>query len=237
MGLDNYLMIFSDAVVRKALLNTVYYVVFMVFIVTVLSLIAALIINRITLLVSFYKVVYFLPAIVSLVAISQLWMWMYNPRYGLINHILSFFKIPAQSWLLDEKLAMPSVIIMSVWKSVGFFMIIFLAGLKNIPEEYYEAAKIDGASSFQITRKITLPLLKPIALVVIVTATISSFLVFTQVFVMTQGGPIDATQVIVYQIYVQGFLYFKMGYASAIAYVLFMIVLSLTLLQLRILRE
>jgi multiple sugar transport system permease protein len=172
-----------------------------------------------------------------LVVVSVLWLWLYEPQIGLLNYVLSWFGIPRQAWLLNPNLALPSIIAMSVWKALGYNMIIFVAGLKGIPTQYYEAATVDGAGGFQQFWRITLPLLKPITTFVTVMSVIGSFQVFTQVWVMTQGGPVQSTTTVVYNIYENGFRYFQMGYASAMAVVLFVIILFFTFVQLRVSRS
>ena len=160
--------------------------------------------------------------------------WLYHPTYGLINYVLSLVGIPAVGWLVEPRSAMPAVIIMSVWQRLGFNMLIFLAGLKSIPAVYYDAARVDGASGPQCFLRITLPLLRPVTLFVLVTYTIAAFKVFGQVYVMTDGGPVDATRVVVFDIYQTAFLSMKLGYACAMAFVLLAILLALTLVQLKL---
>jgi len=219
-----------------ALKNTFYYVFFTISGATTIALALALMMDRLKFLENFYRTIYLIPLMISMVAISQLWLFIYDYITGPLNYFLGLLGIAKQPWLTSTKLAMPAVIIMSIWTLIGKSMIIFVAGLKNIPEEYYEIAKIDGANAFQILKDVTLPLLKPITLVVIVVSTIDAFQVFTQIYVMTEGGPMHSTTVIVYEIYQKAFLYFRMGEASALAYILFTIVFILSLLQLRVLR-
>ena len=236
VGLKNYIKVIQDPTMAAALKNTFYYVFFTVGGATIIALALALMMDRLKFLENFYRTIYLIPLMISMVAISQLWLFIYDYITGPLNYFLGLLGIAKQPWLTSTKLAMPAVIIMSIWTLIGKSMIIFVAGLKNIPEEYYEIAKIDGANAFQILKEVTLPLLKPITLVVIVVSTIDAFQVFTQIYVMTEGGPMHSTTVIVYEIYRKAFLYFRMGEASALAYILFTIVLILSLLQLRVLR-
>lgn len=237
VGLKNYLKVIQDPATARAIKNTLYYVFFTIGGATIIALALALMMDRLKFLENFYRTVYLIPLVVSMVAISQLWLYTYDYRTGPLNYLLGLVGIAKQPWLTSPKLAMPSIIIMSIWTLVGKSMIIFVAGLKNIPEEYYEIAKIDGASTLHTIRHVTLPLLKPIALVVIVVSTIDAFQVFTQIYVMTEGGPVSSTSVIVYEIYQKAFLFLRMGEASALAYILFSIILILTLIQLRALRK
>jgi len=236
VGLKNYIKVIQDPATAAAIKNTFYYVFFTIGGATIIALVLALMMDRLKFLENFYRTVYLMPLVVSMVAISQLWLYIYDYITGPLNYLLGLLGIARQPWLTSPKLAMPAVIIMSIWTLIGKSMIIFVAGLKNIPEEYYEIAKIDGANAFQILKDVTLPLLKPITLVVIVVSTIDAFQVFTQIYVMTAGGPVNSTTVIVYEIYQKAFLFLRMGEASALAYVLFIIVLILSLLQLRVLR-
>lgn len=236
VGLKNYIKVIQDPAMAAAIKNTFYYVFFTIGGATIIALALALMMDRLRFLENFYRTLYLMPLVVSMVAISQLWLYIYDYITGPLNYLLGLLGIARQPWLTSPKLAMPAVIIMSIWTLIGKSMIIFIAGLKNIPEEYYEIAKIDGANAFQILKDVTLPLLKPITLVVIVVSTIDAFQVFTQIYVMTAGGPVNSTTVIVYEIYQKAFLFLRMGEASALAYVLFIIVLILSLLQLRAFR-
>ncbi len=184
-----------------------------------------------------YRTFFFLPAVTAVIAVAMVWRWLYNNDYGLVNWLLSLINLPPVNWLGDPKLAMPAVIVMSVWRSAGFNTIIFLAGLQGVSKEYYEAAELDGASRWQRFRQITVPLVSPTTFFVVVNSLIGSWQVFDQVYAMTRGGPQQATLTIVYYIYSNGFEWFKTGYASAIAYVLFLIILALTMAQFAIQRK
>ena len=175
-----------------------------------------------------------------MVPVSVVWKWIYDPTYGLLNYFLSWFGVKPMGWLVYPNLAMWAIIIMSVWKVIGYNMVIFLVGIRDIPETYFEAARIDGASSWDLFRFITMPLLRPILLFVVVISTINAYNVFTQVFIMTagpQGAPGNAVRTLVFDIYENAFRYFKTGYAASEAVMLFLIVLALTLIQFGIARE
>ncbi len=235
VGLQNYRALSEDAIFVQALKNTVIYTVIVIFVGTVIALFLALLLNRKFKLKETFKLVYFLPVITPMVAVAIVWEWLYQPQFGLFNGILKYLGLPTQQWLLSKDQALMSVIIFSIWKGVGYNMVIFLAGLQGIPDIYYEAARIDGANSFQRFKGITLPLLMPTTLFVIIMSTISALQVFTQVYVMTQGGPINATMVTVLYIYKVGFDFLRFGYASAIATVLFISILAITILQFKFL--
>ena len=239
IGLQNFVRLTKDTVFIDSFGHTAYYAFFYVLFAVSLSLVLAVLLEQVTndRAKSVYKFVYFIPVVSPLVVVSVLWLWLYEPQIGLLNYILSWFGIRKQAWLLNPNLALPAIIAMSVWKALGYNMIIFVAGLKGIPSQYYEAATVDGAGGMQQFWRITLPLLKPITTFVTVMSVIGSFQVFTQVWVMTQGGPVQSTTTVVYNIYENGFRYFQMGYASAMAVVLFVIILFFTFVQLRVSRE
>ncbi len=239
VGLKNYAKLLNDTIFFKALGNTTIFALATVVVGIVLALALAMALNGRTRLSGFYQTIYFLPVITPMVPIAVIWKWIYDPGYGLLNYILSFFGIKPIGWLMYPNLALMSIIIMCIWKALGYNMILFLVGLKNIPKQYYEAAAIDGANSWQAFAQITLPLLKPIIMYVFITATIDGFNIFTPIYVMTtgsQGAPGNAVRTLVFNIYEDAFRYFKMGYASAQAVVLLLIVLALTVLQLRVFR-
>jgi multiple sugar transport system permease protein len=173
----------------------------------------------------------------SWVAGALIWKWVLSPEYGVINNILSFIGIEGPGWLQDEKWAMPGIVLASVWKDIGFYGLILLGGLKNINPTYYEAADIDGANTWQKFKHITLPLLSPVTFFVIIICLIFSFQLFPQVMIMTEGGPYGSTQVLVERIYQYGFQYFKMGYASAYSWLLFIIIFVLTIIQFKLQRK
>mgnify|MGYP001323071927 FL=1 len=235
VGFHNYVELMNDPLFRKVLFNTLYFTALTVPLSALVGLIIALGLNQKIKGVAIYRTVYFMPAVTSLVAVSLLWQWIFDGNYGLLNNILSILGVshPPQ-WLSSTEWAMPALIIMSVWTNSGMTMVLFLAGLQNISQHLYEAASIDGASKFKKFLYITLPVLTPTTFFVLVITTIHSFQVFTQALIMTKGGPADATNTIVYFIYQNGFEYFKMGYASAAAWVLFTIIFVFTLIQMKL---
>jgi multiple sugar transport system permease protein len=182
---------------------------------------------------------YFLPVVTPFVVSAILWKWLYNGDYGLFNFYLLKLHLIHQPllWLASKNLAMPSVILMAIWGGVGFSMVVYLAGLQSIPEELYEAAKIDGANAFSRLRYITIPMLAPTSLFLLVIGIIGSFQIFTQIFIMTGGGPAGRTTTVVYYIYRSAFTYYEMGYASTLAYGLFVLLFAVTLLQLQLYRR
>ena len=237
VGLGNYAQLFHDADFWRAAVNTVIFAFWRVVVGTVLALLLALLVNQKMRGISVFRGAIFAPVITSLVAISVVWLWLYDPSYGLLNLPLKALGMTPLAWLQDPHLAMPAVIIMSIWKGVGYAMVIYLAGLQGIPEQYYEAALIDGAGAWARFRFVTLPLLTPVTLFVLVISTIGAFQVFAQIYVMTSGGPVKSTTVAVYYLYQQGFQFFHMGYASALAWVLFLVMLVLTVVQFRFFRQ
>jgi multiple sugar transport system permease protein len=232
VGIDNYVKLLTDdAVFRKVLFNTAYYVIGTVPAGIILSLLLALAMNANVRGIAFFRAVFFIPVISASVAVAVMWRWLYNTDFGLINLVLTSVGLKAVPWLSSTAWAMPAVILMAIWKSLGYNMVIFLAGLQSIPVHLHEAAAIDGANGIQRFRHITLPLLAPTTFFVLVISVISSFQVFDLAFVLTKGGPGDATNTMVMYIYNQAFQFFHMGYAAAIAWVLFAIIFVITLLQ------
>lgn len=233
VGFDNYTRLFEDADFINAFKNTFVYTVCTVPLSVFISLIMSALLNDKVKGFQTLKGIYFLPHIVSLVAVGVVWSWIFLPdKYGLLNSILSFFGIEIQAWLDDPKLAMPSLIIIGVWKSMGYNMVIFIAGLLAIPKSLYEAAKIDGAKSHQTFFYVTLPMLRPTIFFVMVSSTIYSlFQIFDIVNVTTNGGPIGKTEMLVTYLYKVGFKDYEMGYASAIAFVLFSLAIITTVVQ------
>jgi multiple sugar transport system permease protein len=239
VGLANYWDLLSDENFLLALKNTTLFAVFVVGVSVVLGLALAILLVGKLRFTAAYQAVYFLPVITPMVPMAIAWKWIFDARYGILNYALSWVGVQPIGWLTSPDVAMWAIIIMSVWKVLGYNMVLLLVGLKSIPVVYYEAASIDGAAGWAVFRRITLPLLKPILLFVIVISTINAYNVFTQVYVMTQGSqaaPGAPLRVLVFDIYQNGFQFFKMGYASAEAVVLTLIVLALTLVQLRVIR-
>ncbi len=231
-GLANYRRLFTDPLLRKSLFNTVYYAVFAVPLGMCTALGLALLLNQKLRGMGIFRTLFYLPAVTSGVATYLLWMWLFNPQLGLINRFLRHFTSNPPLWLSSPDWAMPALIIMSLW-GAGGAMLIFLAGLQNIPEQLYEAATIDGASNWKQFVHVTLPMLSPTIFFNLVMAVIGSFQVFSAAFVMTNGGPSNATLLYVLYLFQNAFMYFRLGYASAMAWLLLVIVLILTLIQFR----
>jgi multiple sugar transport system permease protein len=239
-GLDNYMSLFQDRLVLTALRNTTLFAIFVtLFSVTIALGLAALLAGK-PRFGGFYEALYFLPVITPMVPVSIVWKWIYDPTYGLLNYVLSWFGLRPVGWLIHAETALWAIVAMSVWKVIGYNMVIFLVGIRDIPETYFEAARIDGANNWQVFRRITLPLLRPILLFVTVISTINAYNIFTQVYVMTsgpQGAPGNAVRTVVFDIYENAFRYFKTGYAASEAVILFLIVLGLTLIQFGVTRQ
>lgn len=228
IGLNNYIQLFNDEIFVKVLWNTIYFTVISVPLGIVVSLILAMALNQGLRGIKVYRAAYFLPVISSMVAVAIVWQWIYNPEFGIFNFLLGLIGIQGPNWLTSTTWAMPAIILVSIWKGLGFNMLIFLSGLQAIPDGYYEAAEIDGAKWFYKFWYVTVPLLSPTTFFVTVMSIINSFQVFDAVFLMTQGGPARSTSVIVHYIYENAFQFFRMGYASAMAYILFFMVASIT---------
>lgn len=233
IGLANYVKIFTnDPLFLKSLKITVIYTFSYVALDLILALAIALLLNQRMRGIGVFRTVYYLPSVLAGVAYVVMWMWMFNPRAGLINTLLSYVGIQGPRWLQDPDWALPALVIMSLW-GVGRSMVIYLAGLQDIPAELYEAAKIDGASRWSEFWKITLPLLTPSILFNLVFGIIMTFQSFTNVYVATNGGPLDSTLFYVVYLYRKAFEHLAMGYASALAWILFLIVLVCTMIILR----
>src|SRR5262245_68492 len=235
IGLRNFeYMLTGDPIFWKVLGNTIYYSVVQVPLNIVVALGLAMALNARLRGVIVYRTLYFVPVVSSIVAVAIVWRWVYDGDWGILNWLLSFVGIPKHNWLFEPALAMPSVIAMNVWKNMGYNMVLFLAGLQGIPEVYYEAARIDGARGWHLFRHITLPLLSPVMLFVLVISVINSFQRFRPIHMMTKAGPVDATNVLVYHLYFKGFNELQMGYAAALAWVLFSFLFVITLVQTRL---
>jgi len=236
VGFDNYANLLQNPTFQRAVSNTVSYTLGVVPIGIALSLLVAVLLNSKLRLQSFFRAAFFSPVITSMVAVSIVWAWMLEPNYGLINGLLAKVGISGPGWLTDPGWAMTSVVMLSIWKNLGFNMVVFLAGLQNIPREINESADLDGVNSLQRLICITIPMMRgPIGFAVIVSV-IKAMQVFGQIYVMTGGGPANATMVIVYYLYQQAFEFYRSGYASAVAWVLFIAIFALTLLQNRLLK-
>ncbi len=242
IGLGNFFKLFKDKNFNIALRNTNVFAIFVVFFAIVISLMLAIALNnkRIKRVCPIYQLIYFLPVVTPMVPVAVIWKWIYDPTYGLLNYFLSFFGVSPKAWLIYPNLALYSIAIMSIWKVIGYYMVIFMVGLKNIPNSYYEAASIDGAEGLKMFRYITLPLLSPIVFYVLVIAVIQAYNVFTQVYVMTsdiQGAPARLVRVLVYDIYENAFRYYKMGFASSEAVILLVIIFAITFFEYSVMRR
>jgi ABC-type sugar transport system permease subunit len=237
VGLSNMQEVLRDDKFLGSFRNTFMYAVIVVSSGIIFGLLLALVLNGVTNFVGFVRSTYYLPVMLPMTAMSLLWGLMYQPRYGFLNQVLAMMDIPPVRWLINPNTALLSICLMVVWKGLGWYMVIFLAGLKSIPEEFYEAAKVDGATYWQRFWGITLPLLKPTLLFVFVVTVIGSLQVFTPIYIMTQGGPANATSVVVYWVYLTAFQFLRLGYASTQVGLLFLVILVITLIQLRIFRD
>jgi multiple sugar transport system permease protein len=236
VGLDNYVRVFKDPLFWKSLVNTLLFVVGTIPLTTVGALLVALGLNRRLPLKGLFRAGYFMPTIVSIVVVALIFKNFYAP-FGFFNAILRTFGLEGHPWLQDPKTALWAVMLMDVWAAIGYYAIIYLAGLQSIPAELYEAADLDGGSSWKQLLHITLPLLKSTTLFILVINTIRSFQVFIEIFVMTRGGPLNATLTSVFYLYDRAFTGFELGYASALAYVLFAVTLAASALYVRFLSE
>jgi ABC-type sugar transport system permease subunit len=238
VGVQNYVDLFGDPKFWKSLGNTVYFVVVGVPLTLALGLVIANALSRgITRFRTAFRVGYYLPVITSIVAVAVVWRFLLNPEVGLINVLLRGIGFTGPDWLANSALAMPAIIAMAVWRNVGFAMVVFVAGMQAIPATLYEAAAIDGAGRWQSFRYVTLPMLRPTILFMVVITTIGYLQLFEEPYVMTDGGPLDSTLSVTMYMFQQGFEFFHQGYASAIAYVLFVIVAIVAFLQFRFLRS
>jgi multiple sugar transport system permease protein len=236
IGLDHYTRMISDPVFWQSLKVTVLFVIYKVPIQIVLSLALAVLLQRETFGAGIVRSAILTPMVTSVIVVSIIWAMMYHSQQGLIQSMLGAVGIPRQAFLSDAGRALPAVTVMMIWKDLGFSLIILLAGLKAIPATYYEAALVDGANAWEAFRRVTIPLLMPVLMFAVVTQAVFSFQVFTPVYQMTKGGPLDATKVLVYYIYQQGFRFQDMGYASAISIVTLGLLLIVSYLLMRWLR-
>jgi multiple sugar transport system permease protein len=232
IGLANYgQLIFNDPFFRTTLFNTVYFTLGNIPFTMLLALGLAVLCNQKLPLTTLFRTAFFIPYVSNVVAVSIVWFWVFKPDNGILNSFLRLFGIAGPAWLTDLTWAMPAVILVSVWQGVGYPMIILLAGLQGIPEDYYDAAKVDGASILRRFRDITLPLLTPTLFFLLITQFIASFQVFGIIYVMTRGGPANATSVYIYYLYQNAFAFGKLGYASAMAWILFVLIATFTFIQ------
>ena len=236
VGLANYQRALSSPLFWTAMQNTTVFVVFRVPGTIILALVLALLAEEVTRGKLIYRTVYFLPSVTPTVVLSLIWMWLYRSD-GVINIALGALGLPQPNWLMSTEFAMPAIIIFSIWESVGYQMVIFMAGLADIPTDFYEAAYLDGATKLQRIWYITLPLLRNSFIFVTVTSIVGAFQVFTQAFIMTQGGPINATTTIAMLIYETGMKFLQMGYAAALSWLLFIVVFVFVIIQMQIVRS
>jgi multiple sugar transport system permease protein len=234
VGLDNYLQLLRTPLFWKALWNTLVFVAAGVPLSIVASLGAALLINsKLAWFKPLFRTVFFAPVVTSMVAVAVIWRYLYHTRYGFINYALDGLGIDPVDWLGDPRTSMPAIVIFAVWKNFGYNMIIFLAGLQSIPSDLYEAAELDGAGRLGLLRHITLPALAPTMFMVSILTMTGYFQLFAEPYVMTQGGPLQSTVSVLYFMYEQGFKWWNLGSATAVAFVLFVLMFGVTLLQLR----
>jgi len=232
VGLQNYVKILTtDRLFNITLGNTLYYTVGTIPLTLAAGLSLALLVNEKLVTSGFFKGLFFAPVVTSEVAIGVVWSWILAPQYGLLNNLLKTFGVSGPSWLYQARWAMPAIIMVSVWRGAGYNMVLYLAGLKGIPAQYYDAAKIDGANGAQQFLYITWPLLAPTTFFILVISFIGSFQVFGLIYIMTSGGPGSATTVYIYYLYQNAFHFFRMGYACSLAWLLFVVVAIATMLQ------
>ncbi len=235
MGIENYRQVLGDPEFWRALRNTLYFVVVGGPLSVIASLGAALLVNaKVTRFKGLFRTIYFLPVVTTMVAVAIVFRYLLHPKYGLVNEALGLLHVGPIDWLGDPHWSMPAIVLLAVWKNFGYNMLIFIAGLQAIPEELYEAAELDGATSRERFVHVTLPSLAPTFLFVGVMTMIGQFQIFSEPYVMTQGGPLRSTVSVVMLMYEQGFRWWRMGYATSIAFVLFVIMLVATLLQMRL---
>jgi multiple sugar transport system permease protein len=236
IGAANYQDVFDDEVFRQALWNTLTYTAWSIPLSMAIGLGLALLLNQKLRGLGLYRTIYYVPVVTSMVAVAMIWVQLFDPLYGVVSNAVEAIGVKGIDWLGDPRLAMPSIIAVSVWKVIGWNMLIYLAGLQGIPAYLKEAASIDGANRWQSFWRITLPLLQPTTFFIFVTSLIGAFQVFDVVYVMTGGGPANATTTIVHQIYSAAFKALDMGYAAAMSFVLFGIILVVSLLSMRAIR-
>lgn len=235
IGFSNYVQLFGDPLFWQSLQNTMYYVVLASPLSIAVALGAAILLNsKLIKYKGFFRLSYFIPYITTLVAVAIVWRFIYHPKFGILNYFLSLIGINPIDWLGDPATAMPAIVLMSVWKTFGYNMIIFLAGLQNIPEDLYEAASLEGANEWQKFKAITIPMLSPTTLFVSIITIVGFFQLFAEPYIMTQGGPLNKTLSIVGYMYQEGFRWWNMGYSASISFVLFFIIMIITVLQFKL---
>lgn len=237
-GIRNYISVFQTPIFYKALVNTLIFTFAVTFFRVALGLIIAVFIDSLKYLKSFFRMVYFLPVVSSIVAISLVWVWIFEPTSGILNQLLGLFGVEKLGWLKDQYLALPAIMITTIWKDVGFSMVFYLAGLNNIPSSLYEAANVDGATGLQKFFRIQLPMLAPQTMLIAVTGFITYMQLFDQVFMMTEkAGPNNATISLVYFLYDEAFNSFRFGTAAVVAFVIFLLTFAFSLIQMRIQKQ
>ena len=234
IGFGNYIKLFKDPIVATVLSNTFIFTLISVPVCMAISLVLAVLLDQKIAFKRFYRAVYFIPCITSMVAVAIVWQWLYNPQFGLINYFLGFIGIKGIRWLSSPDTSLLSVAIVSIWKNIGYNMMLFLAGLQGISTTYYEASELDGAGKWKQFIYVTFPMLSPTTFFIFVISIINSFQIFDTVMLMTDGGPGRSSSVLVHYLYQNAFRYFSMGYACAVAYLLFFVVLLITALNMRI---
>ncbi len=238
IGLHNYATLLQDPLFWKSLGNTLYFVALGVPLSIAASLGAALLVNsKLGIFRGFFRTVFFAPVVTTLVAVAVVWRYIFHTRYGFLNYGLSGLGIDPIDWMGDPQWAMPAIVLLAVWKNFGYNMIILLAALQNIPEDLYEAARIDGASTWQVFRHITIPGIAPVLLLVSILTMTGYFQLFAEPYVMTEGGPLQSTLSVLYFMYEEGFKWWSLGRASAVAFLLFVLMFMVTALQLRLGRQ
>ena len=234
---DNYIEIAQDPVFLQSIWNTVVYTFWTVPVSMGIALVIAVALNQGLKLQKWYRTAFFLPQVTATVAIAMVWLWIFNPQQGLLNSVLAFIGLPGQAWLVDPDWSLWSVILVGAWQGIGIKMLIYIAALQNVDESLYEAASVDGASTVRKFFAITVPMLKPATFFVLVISIIGAFQVFDQIYVLTDGGPANATTMMTYEVYRSAFQEFRMGMASAQSVVLFGFLLAMTLISRRATRE
>ncbi len=234
---DNYIEIAQDPVFLQSIWNTVVYTFWTVPVSMGIALVIAVALNQGLKLQKWYRTAFFLPQVTATVAIAMVWLWIFNPQQGLLNSVLAFIGLPGQAWLVDPDWSLWSVILVGAWQGIGIKMLIYIAALQNVDESLYEAASVDGASTIRKFFAITVPMLKPATFFVLVISIIGAFQVFDQIYVLTDGGPANATTMMTYEVYRSAFQEFRMGMASAQSVVLFGFLLAMTLISRRATRE
>ena len=238
VGLRNYADLLGSSIFWTAFANTMYFALVGGPLTVAVSLGAALLVNaKLARFKSLFRTIYFAPVVTTLVAVAIVFKYIYHPRFGMLNRFLDTIGLPQPDWLGNPKLAMLAIILLAVWKGFGYTMIIFIAGLQQIPEELYEAARLDGAGPWRQFRHVTLPMLAPTFLFVGIVVAIGQLQIFAEPYVMTQGGPLNKTVTMVMLMYQQGFKFWEMGYAAAVAFVLFMVIGAATLIQIKLQKD